>query len=244
MKLKINNIAARLEALEETIIFKIITRAQYKKNPLIYQIGKSGFKNHPDKSLFGIRLLKQEELEAVFNRYSCPEERPFNTNLPKSERDFLPPESPLHIDELDKINLTEDILKSYLGLVDEIAEEGNDPSQYGSSIEHDVYALQAISERVHFGAFYVAETKYQSDPDLYQPLIDQKDEEGILIALTRAEVERRILERVREKTKLFQKDVNAQVRRIIDPALMAKFYEQTIIPLTKKGEVLYLLQRK
>ena len=37
---------------------------------------------------------------------------------------------------------------------------------------------------------------------------------------------------------------NSAIRRVIDPDHIVDFYRSCIIPLTKKGEVLYLLNRK
>jgi hypothetical protein len=42
MSLDINNIASRLEGLEETIIFKLIDRGQWRENTAAYINGKSG----------------------------------------------------------------------------------------------------------------------------------------------------------------------------------------------------------
>jgi hypothetical protein len=41
-----------------------------------------------------------------------------------------------------------------------------------------------------------------------------------------------------------QSTVNPGVRQVIDPEVIADFYRQTIVPLTKKGEALYLLNRR
>lgn len=243
MKINLNEIAAHLESLEETIIFKLITRAQYKQNLVIYKKGESGFKDQPQRSLFGVRLLYQEQLEAKFCRYEAPEEKPFNKDLPAVERDFKMPKNLFKKELIDQINLTDEILNSYLNLIKNLCEKGDD-SQYGSSVEHDVQALQAISERVHFGSFYVAEAKYQENPAVYQKLIEEQNEKEIFAQLTRQEVEENILKRIREKTFLFQQALNSKTRYFVDPALVMNFYKDVIIPLTKKGEVLYLLGRK
>ncbi len=99
---------------------------------------------------------------------------------------------------------------------------------YGSALEHDVMALQAISRRVHYGAIYVAESKFNSQEKLLRPLIKQwqescnnsnykygeylinnKDEaieyqERILDLIIRPEIEKNILQRVYDKTLTIQ----------------------------------------
>ena len=98
----------------------------------------------------------------------------------------------------------------------------NDDHDYGSALEHDVIALQAISRRVHYGAIYVAESKFRSQEKQLRPLIEQWQkscnaeqsnpeqlnanqseaatyQERILSLITRPEVEQKILQRVYDK---------------------------------------------
>lgn len=241
--LSLDLIAAHLEGLEETIITKFIDRVQYKANGTIYRKGESGFQGQETSSLLDIRLRIQEEMDTQFGRYRQPEERPFTTNLKDPKRIVNIPEKGLHINNLDKLNVTSQILESYLQFfIGDICCDGDD-GQYGSSVVADVYALQAISERVHYGAMFVAEAKYCSDPEGYQKLIDMGDVNGLMNKLTRKEVEDRIIKRVRDKVAYVQAHVNTQVRRLIDPEIVITYYRNCIIPLTKKGEIKYLMER-
>ncbi len=238
----LNAIAARLEGLEETIISKLIERAQWKVNKVVYQPGQSGFCGETTKSLFAIRLQFQEEMDARFGRFCVPEERPFSTSLPSPQRLVNLPDTGLHLDDFCKVSLSKDVLQSYLSLIPRICIEGDD-GQYGSSVEHDVYAVQAIARRVHFGALYVAESKYQSDPHGYEALIRIKDTQSLYEKLTRKEVEDKILQRIRDKVNTAQAGVNLVVRHKIDPEPVVNYYRDQVIPLTKQGEILYLLNR-
>lgn len=238
-------IAAKLEGLEETIIYKLMDRAQFKKNDIIYRSGESGFDDEKSgMSLFDIRLLYTETMDSEFGRFMQPEERPFFKNLPEPKRvvtnykdDFL------NIDDYDGINLTGDIKKAYLKILNSLCLSGDD-GQFGSSVEHDIFALQALARRIHFGSLYVAESKFRDNPEKYSELIDKEDTSALMDLLTRAEVEERILQRVKEKVIHIQSRINEKVRRRIDPDIVLDFYRTYIIPLTKKGEILYLLKRK
>jgi chorismate mutase len=75
-------------------------------------------------------------------------------------------------------------------------------------------------------------------------LIDAHDEQGLMDRLTRKDVEDRIIERIREKTEATQATVNRAIRRVINPDIIVQFYREIIIPITKKGQVLYLFNRK
>jgi chorismate mutase len=239
--MELSNIASILESLEETIIFKLIDRAQFSSNSVIYESGKSEFPGE-ERSLFELRIFYQESMDAIFGRFMCPEERPFCKDLPVSKRDVTPQFPELDIDNFNKINLTEKIKNDYLSLIPEICINGDD-NQYGSSVEHDIYALQAISRRIHFGSFFITECKFQDDPEGYIQLIKERNSEEILKKLTRPEIEEKILSRVREKVAYAQEKVNRNIRKIINPDIILNFYKKSIIPLTKEGEILYLYNR-
>jgi chorismate mutase len=235
-------IAAQLEALEETIIYKLIDRAQYCLNAVVYEKGKSGFDGAHNKSLFAMRLLYQEKMDAQFGRFCVPEERPFLKRLPKPRRVLKLPSTGLVLKTVDMVNLGGEILSAYFEHLPHFCRNGND-GHYGSSVEADVYALQAIARRIHYGALYVAECKYRDDTKTYNKLIEAKDKEGVLAVLTRKEVEDRITIRIREKVQSIQNNVNRDIRYTIKPDYILALYRDVIIPLTKEGEVQYLLNR-
>ena len=242
-ELRIETIAENLEALEETIILRLIDRAQFKTNQIAYERGKSGFQGEAVKSLFELRLRYHEEMDAVFGRFLFPEERPFNRDLPEAKRKVYGVPAVLDLPDFDAVNLTSEIKSRYLSLVPRIC-PGGDDGQYGSSTEHDVYALQAISRRIHYGAMFVAESKYRADRQLYDGLIQRNDRKGIAKQLTRPEVEEQICHRVVVKTDKIQAEANRRIRTLIEPEIVQDFYRHTVIPLTKEGEILYLLNRR
>jgi chorismate mutase len=240
--MNLSEISQRLESFEETIVFKLIDRAQFAVNQSAYEHGRSGFKGAGDMSLLELRLAAQEKMDAQFGKFCIPEERPFiDRSAPR--RKAMIDNSEIPIDDYNAVNLTKDILAAYQSLVPLFCREGDD-GHHGSSVEQDVYALQAISRRVHFGSIYAAECKFRDDPDGLSKLIDANDREGLLLRLTRKDVENRIIERVREKTESTQALVNLDIRQVIKPEVVVDFYRHYIIPLTKKGQVLYLMNRK
>ncbi|MGB7566585.1 MAG: hypothetical protein WBM07_01885 [Chitinivibrionales bacterium] len=243
VQINLSTITEHLEGFEETIVFKLIDRAQYKMNSIVYEHGKSGFNGAGNKSLFELRLRRQERMDAQFGRFCVPEERAFTKHLPKPRRKVDLPDTGLFCEDFNVVNLTEDILKAYQELLPRLCVKGAD-GHFGSSVEHDVYALQAISRRVHYGALYIAECKYRSGPDIYRAIIEAGDTHALQSLLTRKDVEEAIITRVRKKMASAQARINDRVRNFIDPDIMVRFYRDRIIPLTKKGEVTYLLNRK
>jgi chorismate mutase len=241
--LDLNYIASRLESLEETIISKLIDRAQFAVNESIYESGMSGFEGEKSRCLFDLRMHYHEQMDAAFGRFCVPEERPFTRNLPLPQREVNLPETGLLIDDLENVNFAGPIRLKYMKLVKKICQPGDD-GQYGSSVEHDVYAIQAISRRIHYGAFYIAECKFRGDPETFRKYIEVRDIEQLENLVTRKEVEDRIIDRVSQKTTETQKGVNREIRKVIDAQIIVDFYRETVIPLTKQGEIVYLLHRK
>jgi chorismate mutase len=245
--LDLNLIAAHLEGLEETIIHRLIDRAQFAANPTAYAPGESGFSGAGEKSLFDLRLRYQEEMDATFGRYYVPEERPFHRDLPPSRRTVRLPESPLAIADWDLVNVTPALAAGYLAFLSRLCAGApgmpDDDGQYGSSVEHDVLTIQAIARRVHFGALYVAESKYRGKPAAFDTLVESGDRDAVADRITRPEVEQRILRRVADKVDYVQATINETVRRKIDSALVLDLYRDLIIPMTKEGELRYLFSR-
>ena len=240
--LDLDIIAAHLEGLEETLIHRFLDQAQFRRNAVAYQAGKSGFRGGGTESLFHIRLRYQERTDAEFGRYLVPEERPYHRDLPEPRRAVSLPEVPLRIPDYDSVNLTTQIAAAYLPWLDTLCAAGDD-GQYGSSVEHDVYAIQALSRRVHYGALYVAESKYRLAPAEFCSLISRGDKAGLIGKLTRPEVEHRVLTRVAQKAEYLQARINPTVRIAVDPRVIVGFFRTTVIPLTKEGEVRYLVSR-
>jgi len=240
--LDLTAIAGTLESLEETIIYKLIDRAQFAVNERAYQPGASGFEGEKERSLFERRLHSQESMDAEFGRFHVPEERPFTKGLPAAKRNVLSPDTGLATIDYEVVNLCPTILQRYQALIPTVCPEGDD-GQYGSSVEHDVYALQAIARRIHYGALYVAESKYRDDVAGYCALIERAATDAMMEKLTRREVEDRIIKRIRDKAVQAQAQVNLALRRFVDPEVVVRFYRDTLIPLTKEGEIAYLLHR-
>jgi chorismate mutase len=240
---EIDTIAARLEGLEETIISKLIDRAQFCVNRRVYRSGRSGFTGERSRSLFHLRLLYHEKMDAAFGRFCVPEERPCFSRLPRPKRKARLPDTGLRLGDFNAVNLMHDIVPAYLALIPRICRRGDD-GHYGSSVEHDVYAVQAIARRVHYGSLFVAESKFRAEPEGFSALVRAGNRREITAKLTRKEVEERIVRRIRGKARTMQSNVNRKVRHCIDPEVIADFYRNVIVPLTKKGEVMYLLNRR
>jgi len=128
---------------------------------------------------------------------------------------------------------------------DEYEDDGN----YGSAATLDVEVLQSISKRVHYGKF-VSESKFAEDPATFIPHILQRNSEALEDLITKPEVEKRLLLRLRKKAATYaqdivdgdSKDVNSKANKI-DVDGVVDLYESYIIPLTKEVEVDYLLGR-
>ena len=137
----------------------------------------------------------------------------------------------------------QDILPACCAKV-EREERAEAQENYGSAATADVNCLQALSRRVHFGKF-VAESKFQSDPETFVRLIKAGDRRGIDDAITDAKVEKKVLQRVRMKADMYGADPGMEHEKPakVNVEGVVAMYRDHVIPLTKVVEVDYLMQR-
>ncbi len=238
-QLLLSNIRAVLARLEETIIFELIERAQFKRNDIIYKPGGFGPATRGE-SLVGFHLLEIEKVHARIRRYTSPDEHPFFAGLPEP---ILPPlhyaANPLRP---NAININDRIRVIYEAeIIPHICQPGDD-KQYGSSSMCDVTCLQVFSKRIHYGKF-AAESKFRGDPEGYRSLCVAGDKEGLMKKITDPEVEARVLERVALKAETYCRELSGEEGDPkITPGIVVDIYRQWIIPLNKEVQVAYLLE--
>ncbi|KAG1881956.1 chorismate mutase [Suillus tomentosus] len=269
--LSLERIRQILVRLEDTIIFDLIERAQFAHNPRIYIRGS--FEELRDMEFDGSWLewfLKEiETFHARARRYTSPDEYPFTSNLP------VPVLLPLAFPKIlypNTINANPSILSFYTrSIVPRITrratlalaaikrsngiigdEEYEDDGNYGSAATIDVEVLQAISKRVHYGKF-VSESKFIANPSAFIPHILTPNRPALEALITKPEVERKLLQRLRKKAAIYAQEFSADGDAIVNSHMngtakidvdgVVELYESYIIPLTKEVEVDYLLHR-
>lgn len=101
--------------------------------------------------------------------------------------------------------------------------------------------LQTISKRVHYGKF-VSEVKFLEDPAAFIPHIQNRNRDALGDLITKPEVERRLLQRLRKKALVYAQDFAPDGEpkggeTKVDVDGIVELYENYIIPLTKEVEV-------
>lgn len=239
-QLLLENIRGVLIRLEETIIFGLIERAQFRRNERIYRADSFGAATG-GLCLMDYLLRETEAVHARMRRYTSPDELPFFSDLPEP---ILPglrfDESPL---APVAVNANPRIREVYVEhIVPRVCRSGDD-NQYGSSSVCDVAVLQALSHRVHYGMF-VAESKYRANREAYDRAAQAGEAQTLRTMITNETVERQLLARVQEKARHYGQDVTgANTTPRVEPRVVHDLYRDWIIPLTKDVEVDYLLQR-
>lgn len=238
----------RLIRQEETIIFALIERAQFRLNEKIYQVGAfPNLASTEDRpvSFSQYMLHELERVNAKVRRYTSPDEHPF-TPLHLLPEPVLPALSYPPTLIANVLNRNGEIEKVYQSaILPSICNEGDDQN-YGSSATCDAACLQALSKRVHYGKF-IAEAKCQGDEATYKRLAEHVDKQGIWDLLTNMKVENLLLKRVENKARSYGSSVTDNGPREegfkVDPKTISNLYRDFIIPLTKEVEVDYILHR-
>ena len=243
----LDSVRNELIRLEETIIFGLIERSQFKTNPAIYVDGeatllKNTDKNNHTESFLDFFLEQTEQLHASLGRYTSPDEHPFiadGLTIPLIQAQSYPASL-----RPNNININNRIKSIYeQKIVPRICQPGTD-GQYGSSATMDINVLQCISKRIHFGKF-VAEAKFMREKDKYSKLIRERDAEGLMKELTKQAVEDKVVERVTLKAGTYGRDPTSDdtPSYAIPPEEIGQLYREIVMPLNKDVQVLYLLQR-
>lgn len=258
--LDLNNIRRSLMRMEDSIIFSLIERSQYKINVPVYepdceQLGE--FRLHQLKSAgsngcLGDWFIYQTEcLHSQVRRYKHPTEFPFFTPLPEpylgstsgARTDAEPILAPVPKEAIVNGKLLE-IFRTKI--VPTICEEGDD-GNHGSTACQDVHSLQTMATRIYYGLF-VAESKFRSEGDKATALIRARDREGLMAFITKPEVEAKNISRVILKAKTFSQNIGKEsedgsTTYKINADYVGTVFREYIMPLTKEVEVEYLLTR-
>ncbi|KAI9043435.1 chorismate mutase ARO7 [Aspergillus affinis] len=245
--LDLANIRFQLIRLEDTITFHLIERVQFPLNQPIYVPDGVKIPNS-DLTLLDYLLREQERIQSRVRRYQSPDEYPF---FPEAlETPILAPLEYPQILHANNVNVNETIKTRYINdILPAVcpgfgrADRGETQENYGSAATCDVNCLQALSRRIHFGKF-VAESKFQKEPERFVKMIKENDRKGIDDAITDAKVEQKVLERLALKARTYGTDPAFQTEapKIHVDAVVA-MYKEYVIPLTKVVEVDYLMQR-
>ncbi|KEI37315.1 uncharacterized protein L969DRAFT_105113 [Mixia osmundae IAM 14324] len=228
--LDLQNIRNVLIRLEESIIFALIERAQFARNPKIYE--KGAFKQYlgqGDASFNGSWLdwmLKEtEKIHAKVRRYTSPDEHPFTPSSELPEPLFPPLEYPSLLHPPSNVNVNARILDFYIhsivpamtrmtteavrarGGIDNPDFGPESDGNYGSSATRDIEALQAISRRIHYGMF-VSESKFRSDPAAFVPHILEPDPDKLAGLITKPAVEEALLRRLEKKALMYGQELD------------------------------------
>ncbi|KAL2263182.1 hypothetical protein VTK26DRAFT_7837 [Humicola hyalothermophila] len=248
--LDLSRIRYQLIRLEDTITFHLIERVQFPLNRNIYIPGAVPI---PDSSLSFMDwyLREQEKLQSTIRRYDSPDEFPFFPDAvqePILERLKYP-----RILHPNNVNVNDKIKKFYVEkFLPTVCpdfghgDRGVSRENYGSSATCDIACLQALSRRIHFGKF-VAESKFQAEPEKFTRMIRAGDRKAIGDAITNKAVEKKVLERLKLKAQTYGTDPSlgpdAWDQGKINVEAVVSMYEDFVIPLTKEVEVEYLMQR-
>ncbi|KAJ6354748.1 hypothetical protein OIU77_005366 [Salix suchowensis] len=218
----LDSIRKALIRQEDVIVFSLIERARFPMNSALYNPRLDlvpGFSG----PLVDFIVKETETVQAKAGRYVNPEENPF---FP----DNLPPSM------IPNYNYSQ------------VLHPGGASININKAIwDIDLICLQALSRRIHYGKF-VAEIKFRDAPNDYEPPIRAKDTDALMKLLTDERVEKMVKKRVEKKADVFGQDVNVSnnadsKRYKVDPSVVARLYDEWVIPLTKLVEVEYLIRR-
>jgi len=258
----LDSIRSSLIRQEETIIFALIERSQFRRNDIVYKSGEfdglhwspSTLSTEEPPSFLQYMIMGTEYLHGSVRRYTSPEEHSFFPAYHKILHSLPSLEYPELLSTVNKaydLNYNLILFKHYISSILPSITKNGDDEQHGSTVLADIAVLQALSRRVHYGKF-VAELKYKADSLKYNTLVHKSDANGVRNLLTNSTIERKVIKRAGMKAFMYGQEVNEygfvtvdekNTNQKIDPSVIERIYREFIIPLTKDIEVEYLFKR-
>ena len=176
-------------------------------------------------------LREQERLQSLVRRYESPDEYAFFPDA--IQKPILQPLDYPKILHPNDVNVNQELKRQYIEIfLPRVcrqfgrSDRGEKQENYGSAATCDVACLQALSRRIHFGKF-VAESKFQQETERFVKLIKAEDRVGIDKAITNAQVEKRVLERLGLKARTYGTDpsIGAEGEGKINVEAVVAMYE-------------------
>mmetsp|Transcript_107438 Transcript_107438/g.303774 ORF Transcript_107438/g.303774 Transcript_107438/m.303774 type:complete len:296 (+) Transcript_107438:113-1000(+) len=265
--LDLGNIRESLRRMEDSIIFSLIERSQYRTNDAVYmpdcpQLGT--FRLHQLKSagsngcLGDWFIYQTESLHSQVRRYQHPTEFPFFGPLPEptlgstsgSRTDADPILAPVPREAIVNERLLEIYRTKMVPALCEVGDDGN----HGSTAVQDVHCVQTMATRIYYGLF-VAESKFRQETERATALIKARDTAGLMAFITKPDVEEKNIRRVILKARTFAQDIpsgqdgqlapelTSETTYKVNPDYIGTVFRDFLMPLTKDVEVAYLLRR-
>lgn len=241
MENSLNEVRRKLIRLEDTIIFALIERAQYKLNAPIYHQELAGLSSG-GLPLLDYALKETEKMNARVGRYMGQIDVAFFPDLPGASL-FIPKIGEFPI-QPNHVNLNRQVRNCYSEEIIPFLCKPGDDQHYWESCVTDVQCLQAFSQRIHYGKV-VAEVKYRDQKDVICDAVKTGDRQKVMQLITDSQVEQKVIERIRQKASYygcFPEDLHVPTSAKIDPEVVAMAYQRWVIPFTKEVECDYLFE--
>ena len=223
---QLTDLRIKLNQMGERIVSRLKDRSRFQLNGAVYTPDAIPIEGRDGISLLYFALEGLEAYHASLGRYDYPDQYPvFSTTLPKSPvKRYVPQAAISPVD----INLREELLGFYTGILPELCPLGDDPNSYGETAYVDADALQHLHERINVGR-YVAESKLAASPEISNIVHDS----ALLTAeLKDSRREEDVINKAKERALVYE----------LNPDLVGRIF-RWVIDETLKVEVDYLQKR-
>jgi len=147
------------------VIYRLVKRARLPRNNKVYNAGAididtsqaAGYKGPKKVSMLDFFLIRDESPDAEIGRFL------FYDQQSVTESRMLPDcvvarKKGEEVIENIRIPVREEIMRFYMGFLDKICQQGDDPSTYGNTVHADADVIYHVNDRVMSGKV-IAESK-------------------------------------------------------------------------------------
>ena len=159
----LKDLRARLDQTDERIVGRLKDRSRFPLNSQIYKRGAIPIRGKRDVSLLQFAIEGMERYHASLGRYEYKDQQPL-LRSPGTRSSVKRSHTDSGI-SAERIDLFDDLVGFYTGILPRLCRKGNDPRTYGESAYIDADILELIHERINTVGRYVAESKLSADPE-------------------------------------------------------------------------------
>lgn len=193
----LGELRVKLDQMTERITSRLKDRSRFLQNGLVYEPDGIHIDGRAGVSLLQFAIEGFETYHASLGRFDYTDQFPvLGVRLPASSVERTVSESSL---KKLSINVGENILPFYRGLVAKYCEPGDDSTTYGETAYLDADLIQIIHERINIGR-YVADIKGRNDPTVYEI---KENKELLLLKLKDKSREEALIEKVRNTAQIY-----------------------------------------
>ena len=205
--MNLEDLRVRLDQMSERVVSRLKDRSRMPLNQPIYTPDAVPIKGRSGTSFLQFAIEGLEVYHASLGRYEYRDQHPIlGVALPESSIARKDTTTELSCEEIE---ISDDILAFYQTIPHELCKKGDEPKTYGETVYIDADLIELMHERINTIGRYVAQSKFDSNPDILKTV---GNDELVKDALQNVKREDAVVEKAKETAVKYNLDTKVTER--------------------------------